>query len=68
MTQLMRCSAHPMCKGPTMIDNHKSECPFGGHDDCDNETCWMPCMFCVPEDTDDADVQNVPAPAYDDKI
>lgn len=61
--QLMRCSGHARCVGPTPIPNHKTQCPYGGHDDCDNETCWTPCVFCVPEDAEDSDLQNVPASA-----
>ena len=41
-----QCTQHPDCKGPSLIEGHAEECPFGRDEDCDNETCWVPCAHC----------------------
>ena len=47
---LKECSQHPDCKGPTLIPNHAAECPDSNGGDCDNDHCWVPCMYCIDPD------------------
>ena len=48
------CTQDPRCKGPTLIPNHATECPYGAGDDCDNDQCWLGCQFCSSEAADAA--------------
>lgn len=50
VSAVLECSEHPNCQGPTLIPNHATECPDGNGDDCDNDTCWVPCAYCIDPD------------------
>lgn len=40
-----RCSDHPCCEGPHLINGHEKICDAG--DECDDEKHWHGCPYCA---------------------
>lgn len=55
---LKYCTQDPRCQGPRLIANHATECPHGAGEDCDNDQCWIGCVFCGTEAADAAASRN----------